>query len=147
MMLKQTKCCNSHLCINHKDGGGRGKCKYLRNFASFLTHIFIANCTINKHRMRNINLKFLWYLDTLECNFCVEKIFWNHLWNRKNSSMFVQLIFLFFSFSRDSWHHSSSPYFIRHQTSNWSTDFGDWDTVQKKVCPGVNSSIRAYNNF
>ena len=64
-MLKQTKCCNSHLCINHKDGGGRGKCKYLRNFASFLTHIFIANCTINKHRMRNINLKFLWYLDTL----------------------------------------------------------------------------------
>ena len=148
MMLKQTKCCNSHLCIHHKDceGEGRGSANIWEILQVFLPSYLLQNCTINKHPMRNINLIFC----------CDISIHWNAtfvLINNPPKSFIYGLEFFnvcptnYLVFSRDSWNHSSSSNFIRHKTCNRSADFGNHNTLQE-VCPGLkNSSICAYNNI
>lgn len=125
-------------------GGEGGSANIWEILQVFLPSYLLQNCTINKHRMRNINQIFCDI--STQCWNATFVLKHSLLWNR-TKILFVQLIFLCFSYSRDSWNHSSSSNFIRHETSNWSTDFRDWNTVQKKVCSGVNSTIRAYNNF
>ena len=150
MMLKQTKCCNSHLCINHKDwDGGRGSANIWEILQVFLPTYLLQNCTINKHRMRNINLIFFCDISTHWIATFVWKNLLISLVNETGKKLHVcpTNYFVFFSFSRDSWHHSSSSNFIRHQACYWSTDFWDWNTLQKKICQGVNSIIRAFINF
>ena len=76
-MLKQTKCCNSHLCINHKDwDGGRGSANIWEILQVFLPTYLLQNCTINKHRMRNINLIFFAISQHTVMQLLCGKIFW-----------------------------------------------------------------------
>lgn len=78
-------------------GWGKGSANIWEILQVFLPTYLLQNCTINKHRMRNINLNFLRYLNTLECNFCVEKSSDKSFkWNRKKPCVCPTNYFVFF---------------------------------------------------